>query len=231
MKQRPEDRVLLVDDDPRLRNALRRALMLKGFQVELTKDAATALDILDGEPPDLIILDIMMPGLDGLRLCRLIRANHDLPILMLTALDSVRDRVVGLEAGADDYLAKPFATDELLARVNALLRRARTGHHRADRLNYADVSLDRAVWEVHRAGTPVLLTAKEFRLLERFMRTPEHVVTREELFKDVWDDDERVESNVVDVHVATLRQKLEINGRERLIQTIRGVGYILRAET
>jgi two-component system response regulator MprA len=219
--------LLLVDDDERLTNALRRALTLHGYEVKVAGDAGTALAILDDHLPQLIVLDVMMPGVDGIRLCRIIRAQHEVPILMLTAMDSVPDRVAGLEAGADDYLVKPFATDELLARLGALLRRSRPRGESPRRLVYEDIILDSSVWKATRAGSALALTAKEFRILETLLRSPEQVLTREDILSAAWGDDNSAESNVVDVHVASLRQKLESGGKGRIIKTIRGVGYIL----
>jgi len=226
--QRP--RVLVVDDDRRLLAALRRGLSLRGFDVGLARDSGEALGYLRGRWPDIIVLDIMMPGMDGLTLCRLVRETETIPILMLTARDSVPDRVAGLEAGADDYLVKPFAFNELVARVQALLRRTRPSAPPTERLSYADLTLDRKTWAAMRGGQRLIVTATEFRLLEQFMRSAEQVKTREELLTGLWGEDSPVESNVIDVHVANLRQKLEAGGRARLIQTIRGVGYMLKKE-
>jgi len=224
-------RVLVVDDDKRLLAALRRGLSLRGFDVGLARDAGQALGYLQARWPDIIVLDIMMPGMDGLTLCHLIRKNAAIPILMLTARDSVPDRVAGLEAGADDYLVKPFAFDELVARIQALLRRARPEPSESERLSYANLSLDRKSWTALYGGEPLSLTAKEFRLLEHFMCSPEQVLTREKILAAVWGEEWlATDSNVVDVHIANLRQKLEAGGRPRLIQTVRGVGYILKVE-
>jgi two-component system response regulator MprA len=222
-------KLLLVDDDTRLTNALRRALALHGYAVEIADDAGRALAMLDNQAADIIVLDVMMPGVDGLRLCKLIRDRLDVPILMLTALDSVPDRVAGLAAGADDYLIKPFATDELLARLAALLRRSRPKADSSRRLTYGDVTLDSSTWQVTREQYAVSLTTKEFRILEVLMRSPEQVITREEIMTAAWGDEDGAESNVVDVHIAGLRQKLEAPARARIIQTIRGVGYILKS--
>jgi two-component system response regulator MprA len=172
----------------------------------------------------------MMPVVDGIALCRLIRDRVQSPILMLTALDSVHDRVAGLEAGADDYLTKPFATEELIARIQALLRRARPDQARVVTLAFSDLSLNTGTWEASRAGKRLTLTSKEFRILEAFMRAPGRVLTREDILGAAWQDEEAVESNVVDVHMASLRNKLEADGAPRVLQTIRGVGYALRAE-
>jgi two-component system response regulator MprA len=222
--------VLVVDDDRRLLSAVRRGLSLHGFDVALARDAGEALGHLRDRSPDIIVLDIMMPGMDGLRLCRLVRESETTPILMLTARDAVADRVAGLEAGADDYLVKPFAFNELVARIEALLRRSRPSPPPTERLSYADLTLDPKGWSVIRGGERLVLTATEFRLLERFMRSPEQVKTREELLAGLWGDNSPVESNVIDVHVANLRQKLEAGDRPRLIQTIRAVGYMLKKE-
>ena len=221
---------MLVDDDPRLLTALRRALSLKGFAVETAKDAGEALRFIEQRWGDVIVLDVMMPVVDGIALCRLIRDRVQSPILMLTALDSVPDRVAGLEAGADDYLTKPFATEELIARIQALLRRARPEQARVITLSFSDVALNTGTWEASRAGRRLTLTSKEFRILEALMRAPDRVLTREDILGAAWQDEEAVESNVVDVHMASLRGKLEAEGAPRIIQTIRGVGYALRAE-
>jgi two-component system response regulator MprA len=225
--QRP--RVLVVDDDEHLLMTLHRGLSLRGFDVGLASRSNQALVYLQGGWPDVMILDVMMPGMDGLSLCRLVRDSSDLPILMLTALDSVPDRVAGLEAGCDDYLVKPFALDELVARLQALLRRSRFHVSKGEALSYADLTLDRKSWAASRGGRPLSLTATEFRLLEHFMRHPEEVLDRDEIMTALWGEDSPVESNVVDVHVANLRQRLEENGEPRLIQTVRGVGYTLKS--
>jgi two-component system response regulator MprA len=227
----PRPRVLVVDDDQRLLAALRRGLSLRGFEVGLARDAGQALGYVQGQWPDIIVLDIMMPGMDGLALCQLVREKVAVPILMLTARDSVPDRVAGLEAGADDYLVKPFAFDELVARIQALLRRARPEPSKSGRLSYASLVLDRTSWTALYGGEPLSLTAKEFRLLEHFMCSPEQVLTRERILAAVWGEEWlATDSNVVDVHIANLRQKLETGGRPRLIRTIRGVGYMLKEE-
>jgi|FaiFalDrversion2_1042247.scaffolds.fasta_scaffold00503_3 two-component system response regulator MprA len=222
-------RVLVVDDDERLLLALARGLRLRGFQVALAGDASQALPYLDSGWPQVVVLDVMLPGTDGLTLCQQVRASSDVPILMLTARDSVPDRVAGLEAGADDYLVKPFSLDELVARLRALLRRTGQRPVTRQRLAYADLELDLRSWRACRAGQPLPLTATEFRLLELFLRHPEEVLTRDRILAAVWGDEPEVESNVVDVHVANLRQKMEAGGRPRLVQTVRGVGYVLRA--
>jgi two-component system response regulator MprA len=220
--------VLLVDDDERLLGALRRGLSLRSFQVDVARNADEALARLQTREPDLIVLDILMPGMDGLNLCRLVRDRFALPILMLTARDAVPDRVAGLEAGADDYLVKPFDLQELVARIRALLRRASAEATRKEQISYGDLSLNPRRWLAQRAGEPLALTATEFRLLDLFMRSPGQVFTREDILATLWGDEWLgMESNVVDVHVANLREKLEARGRPRIIKTVRGVGYLL----
>jgi two-component system response regulator MprA len=220
--------VLLVDDDERLLGALRRGLSLRSFQVDVARNADEALARLQTREPDLIVLDILMPGMDGLNLCRLVRDRFALPILMLTARDAVPDRVAGLEAGADDYLVKPFDLQELVARIRALLRRASAEATRKEQVSYGDLSLNPRRWFAQRAGEPLALTATEFRLLDLFMRSPGQVFTREDILATLWGDEWLgMESNVVDVHVANLREKLEASGRPRIIKTVRGVGYLL----
>lgn len=220
--------VLLIDDDERLLGALRRGLSLRSFQVDVARNADEALSHLQAREPDVIVLDIVMPGMDGLSLCRLVRDRFALPILMLTARDAVPDRVAGLEAGADDYLVKPFDLQELVARIRALLRRTSAEGARKEQLAYGDLTLNPRRWSARRAGEPLALTATEFRLLDLFMRFPGHVLTREDILAAVWGDEWLgMESNVVDVHVANLREKLEANGRPRVIKTVRGVGYAL----
>jgi two-component system response regulator MprA len=223
-------RVLVVDDDPKILSLLRRGLSFEGYQVTTAEDGLSALTAARDEPPDLVVLDVMMPGLDGLEVCRRLRAGADVPILMLTARDTVPDRVAGLDAGADDYLVKPFAFDELLARVRALLRRARPSEERVDpgTLRFLDVELNPASREASRGGRAIQLTAREFDLLEFFMRNPRIVLTRDTIFERVWGSDFLGETNVIDVHVNALRNKLEANGEPRLIQTVRGVGYAFR---
>jgi two-component system response regulator MprA len=227
-KERPV--VLLVDDDERLLRVLRRGLSLRSFQISLARNADEALAHLQEHEPDLIVLDIMMSGMDGIGLCRLIRESSSLPILMLTARDGVDDRVAGLEAGADDYLVKPFDLQELVARIRALLRRAATETAQTEKLcHYKSLTLDRRQWTAERDNEPLSLTATEFRLLDLFMRFPEQVLTRGDILAAVWGQEwVEMESNVVDVHVANLRAKLESKGSPRIIQTIRGAGYTMR---
>jgi two-component system, OmpR family, response regulator MprA len=220
-------RILVVDDDPKILSLMRRGLSFAGYEVDLAADGPEALAIARERPPDVVVLDVMLPGLDGIEVCRRLRAGDlDLPILMLTAKDLVSDRVAGLDAGADDYLVKPFAFDELLARVRALLRRARPGD--GDVLRFADLTVDVATREVQRVGRRVELTTKEYELLEFFMRHPRQVLSRDTLFERVWGSGFLGGSNVIDVHVMRLREKLEGGGEPRLIHTVRGAGYSLR---
>ncbi|MCA1831904.1 MAG: response regulator transcription factor [Actinomycetota bacterium] len=214
--------ILVVDDDRKLRDMLRRALEGAGFEVATAEDGGRALAAVSKAAPDLIVLDVLMPGVDGLGVARRLRDRGDaVPILMLTARDAVPDRVAGLDAGADDYLVKPFALDELLARVRALLRRRSEG----DLVRFADVEMDVNTREVTRAGTSVELTAKEFELLEYFLRAPRRVHDRDTILARVWGVESEVNSNVLEVYVGYLRRKL---GEPSLIQTVRGVGYALK---
>jgi two-component system response regulator MprA len=222
-------RVLIVDDDPKILSLLRRGLSFEGYQVTTAEDGPGALTAARDQPPDLVVLDVMMPGLDGLEVCRRLRAGSEgVPILMLTARDTVPDRVAGLDAGADDYLVKPFAFDELLARMRALLRRSRVEERESGVLRFADLELNPASREAFRGGQAIPLTAREFDLLELFLRNPRIVLTRETIFERVWGSDFLGETNVIDVHVKALRDKLEAGGGGRVIQTVRGVGYALR---
>ncbi|MEV4139496.1 response regulator transcription factor [Dactylosporangium sp. NPDC049742] len=214
--------VLVVDDDPPLADSLRRALVYSGYRVTVAGSGPAALDAVAHERPDLVVLDRMLPGLDGVGVCRRLRAtDRDLPVLMLTARDTTADRVEGLDAGADDYLVKPFEPDELLARVRALLRRTRQ-----DSLEFHDLWLDPGAHECRRGGTPLDLTALEFRLLEHFLTHPRQVLSRGQLLDAVWGMGFASASNVVDVYVGYLRAKL---GEPRLLHTVRGVGYVLKA--
>jgi two-component system response regulator MprA len=222
-------RLLVVDDDPKILSMLRRGLSFEGYQVETAEDGPHALAAARDRLPDLVVLDVMMPGIDGIEVCRRLRTGAgDVPILMLTARDTVQDRVAGLDAGADDYLVKPFAFDELLARVRALLRRSRPTEERDGLLRFADVELSPASRQAFRGGAAINLTAREFGLLEFFLRNPRIVLTRDTIFERVWGSDFLGGTNVIDVHVKALRDKLEANGGPRLIQTVRGVGYALR---
>jgi two-component system response regulator MprA len=220
-------RILVVDDDIRLADSLRRALIYEGHTVEIAADGPRALAIARDQPPDLVVLDVMLPGMDGVEVCRRLRDGSDLPILMLTARDAVSDRVAGLDAGADDYLVKPFAYDELLARVRALLRRREPGSH--ETLRCADLVMDVSRHEVRRGDRMVELTALQFDLLEHFLRHENQVLERDRLLVAVWGIDSDAVSNVVDVTVAGLRARIETEGQPRLLHTIRGVGYVLRA--
>jgi two-component system, OmpR family, response regulator MprA len=220
--------LLVVDDDPTLRDALDRALRLRGYAVELAADGAEALDRIAGGSFDAVVLDVMMPRLDGLAVCRTLRgAGNRIPVLMLTARESVGDRVDGLDAGADDYLVKPFALEELTARIRALLRRA-VPEAGTTPLRFADLVLDPTSFEVSRAGRPLELRRMEFLLLELFMLHPRQVLTRTLIYERVWGFDFGPTSNSLEVQLANLRRKLEAGSAARLIQTIRGVGYVLR---
>src|ERR687886_2147066 len=222
-------RILVVDDEPSVRDALDRALRMEGYKVQLAADGEQALDALATSPPDAVVLDILMPAPDGLEVCRRLRAAGDrVPVLMLTARDAIADRVRGLDAGADDYLVKPFALEEMLARLRALLRRARDGEE-GGVLRFADLVLDPARYYVHRGGRPIELTRTEFALLELFLRNPRRVLTRSVIFDRVWGYDFGPASNSLEVYVGYLRRKTEALGEPRLLHTVRGVGYVLRA--
>ena len=224
-------RVLVVDDDASLRQALRRALSLEGYEVELAAGGLEALAFFHDErpPPDAVVLDVLMPTLDGWETCRAIRQRSSVPVLMLTARDAVADRVDGLDAGADDYLVKPFALSELFARLRALLRRTATGDDGS--LHFADLELDPVAHEVRRAGRPIPLTRTEFALLELFMLHPRKVLSRSALFESVWGYDLGLASNSLEVFVGYLRRKTETGGSRRLIHTVRGVGYVMREQS
>ena len=224
-------KILVVDDERAVRESLRRALELEGYEIELAADGREALYRLEGTTePDAMILDVLMPGVDGLEVCRRLRdSGSKLPVLMLTARAEVESRVEGLDAGADDYVTKPFALDELLARVRALLRRtADEEGESGELLRFEDLELDPATREVTRAGRPIELTRTEFSLLELFMRNPRQVLTRSVIFERVWGYDFGFGSNSLDVYIGYLRRKTEAGDRPRLIQTVRGVGYALR---
>lgn len=223
---RDRARILVVDDDPRIAAALRRALAYDGYEVDVADDGRRALSLARERLPDLVVLDVMLPEVDGLEVCRRLRADGDIPILMLTARDAVADRVAGLDEGADDYLVKPFANEELLARVRTLLRRSRPRH--TEVLRVADLTLDIGAREVQRGERPIALTALEFRLLEYFARNVRIVLGRSQILDAVWGFELETASNVVDVYVAYLRHKLEADGEPRVIHTVRGVGYILK---
>ena len=221
-------KVLVVDDERAVRDSLRRALELEGYDVELAVDGADALHRLEANgQPDAVILDVLMPGVDGLEVCRRIRGKgNGVPVLMLTARTEVESRVAGLDAGADDYLPKPFALEELLARLRALLRRVSPGAE--ETLRFADLELNPNTREVSRGGEAIELTRTEFNLLELFLRNPRQVLTRSVIFERVWGYDFGFASNSLDVYIGYLRRKTESNSRPRLIQTVRGVGYALR---
>jgi two-component system response regulator MprA len=219
-------RILVVDDDARLAASLRRALSYEGHAVEVATDGPSALVAARDRPPDLVVLDVMLPGIDGVEVCRRLRAGSDLPILMLTARDAISDRVAGLDAGADDYLVKPFAYEELLARVRALLRRREPAGR--ELLRCADLVMDVAGHEVRRGDRLLELTALQFDVLEQFLRHPRQVLERDRLLQTVWGTDSDAISNVVDVTIAGLRARLETAGEPRLVHTLRGVGYVMR---
>jgi two-component system response regulator MprA len=221
-------KILVVDDERAVRDSLRRALELEGYEIELAADGNEALSRLESsEEPDAIILDVLMPGVDGLEVCRRLRsAGSTLPVLMLTARTEVEDRVAGLDAGADDYVTKPVALEELLARVRALLRR--TSDETGEVLRFADLELDPGTREVRRGSRPIELTRTEFSLLELFLRNPRQVLTRSVIFERVWGYDFGFASNSLDVYIGYLRRKTEAGDEPRLIQTVRGVGYALR---
>jgi two-component system, OmpR family, response regulator MprA len=222
-------KILVVDDERAVRESLRRALELEGYEIDLAENGEEALRRIQSQPePDAVILDVLMPGVDGLEVCRRLRgAGSRLPVLMLTARVEVENRVEGLDAGADDYVTKPFALDELKARLRALLRRTTDGA--GEVLRFADLELDPGTREVRRAGEPIELTRTEFSLLELFMRNPRQVLTRSVIFERVWGYDFGYASNSLDVYIGYLRRKTEAGGRPRLIHTVRGVGYALRA--
>ena len=221
-------KILVVDDERAVRESLRRALELEGYEIELAADGQEALYRLESDAqPDALVLDVLMPGVDGLEVARTIRrSGNRLPILMLTARTQVEDRVEGLDAGADDYLTKPFALEELLARLRALLRRTAEGS--GEVLRFADLELDPGTREVRRGGEPIELTRTEFSLLELFLLNPRQVLTRSVIFERVWGYDFGYGSNSLDVYIGYLRRKTEAGGKPRLIQTVRGVGYALR---
>jgi len=223
------ERILVIEDEDKILQFLQRGLTYEGYRVDTASDGAAGLALARAEAPDVVILDWMLPGMDGLEVCRRLRAAGPTPILMLTARESVSDRVLGLDAGADDYLVKPFEFDELLARLRALLRRARP--EAADLLAFADLRLDTGTHQAYRGERPIELTAKEYELLDLFMRHPRQVLTREVIFDRVWGYDFGGESNIIEVYVRYLRQKTEAGGEPRLLHTVRGVGYVLREST
>jgi two-component system response regulator MprA len=221
-------RILVIEDEERIRQFLKRGLTYEGYVVDAAVDGKSGLEQARDNPPDLVLLDLMLPGIDGLEVCRRFRAVSAVPILMLTAKESIEDRVAGLDAGADDYLVKPFSFDELLARVRALLRRAQPTQPQVFR--FADMELDTGTRQGRRGGQTFDLTAKEYELLELFMRNPRQVLTRDVIFDRVWGYDFGGESNIIEVYVRYLRQKTEFDDLPRLIHTVRGVGYVLRED-
>jgi two-component system response regulator MprA len=223
-------KILVVEDEEQIASFLRRGLAYEGYEVDVAPDGTVALSKARETRMDLVVLDLMLPGMDGLEVCRRLRAaNSSLPILVLTARDSVSDRVQGLDAGADDYMVKPFALAELLARVRALLRRAGPGE--PELLQFGDLKLDTGTRQVYRADKLIELTSKEFDLLELFLRHPRKVLTRETIYDRVWGYDFGGESNIIEVYIRYLRQKLETDDKSRLLFTVRGVGYVLREES
>lgn len=219
-------RILVVDDDPQISGILKRGLGYEGYTVDAAADGPEALAKARENEPDIVILDVLMPGMDGFEVARRLRQGSKAPILMLTAKGMVADKVTGLDSGADDYMVKPFDFDELLARVRALLRRVHP--ERGDVLKFGDVSIDVSARQVTRAGSPIELTAREFDMLELFMRHPRQVLRRAQIYEHVWGYDFEGESNVIEVYVRYLRAKLEAGGHSRVIHTVRGVGYALR---
>ena len=219
-------RILVVDDDPEILGMIRRGLTYEGYAVDTAADGMEALQKAVDQQPDLVLLDVMMPRLDGTEVARRLRKATAVPILMLTAKGTVADKVAGLDSGADDYLVKPFDFDELLARIRALLRRGQSLEE--EKLAFADITMDTGTMEVRRAGEPIELTALEFKLLTFLIRHPRQVLKRDQIYENVWGYDFAGESNVIEVYMRYLRSKLEAGGKPRLIHTIRGVGYSLR---
>jgi two-component system response regulator MprA len=226
LEENMKERILIIEDDEGILKVLRRALVYEGYQVDTALDGESGLNLNRDNHPDLVVLDWMLPGMDGIEVCRRVREVSSVPILMLTAKETLEDRVHGLDAGADDYMVKPFELDELLARVRALLRRTQV--ERAPVLTFADLTLDTSTRQATRKNRVIMLTAKEYDLLELFMRHPRQVLTRELIFDRVWGYDFGGESNVLDVYIRYLRQKLETQNETRLIHTVRSVGYVLR---
>ena len=227
------EKILIIEDEERILQFLRRGLAYEGYRVLTAVNGTEGLQVARDNPPDLVILDWMLPevepGLDGLEVCRRLRAASELPIIMLTAKESVSDRVLGLDAGADDYLVKPFALNELLARIRALVRRAKT--EAPEILTFEDLRLDTGTHQAFRGERVVELTAKEYELLELFLRNPRQVLTRDLIYDRVWGYDFGGESNIIEVYVRYLRQKSEAEGEPRLIHTVRGVGYVIREQS
>jgi two-component system response regulator MprA len=222
--------VLIVDDDTALLSALQLALSRRGFRVNTASEPGEAVDLIERQPDiDLVVLDVMMPGMDGVTLCKLLRSHTSVPVLMLSARDAVADRIAGLTAGADDYLTKPFDLDELVTRLLALRRRVRRTEAPADARRYGDLSLNSRTWTATRNERDLGLTPTEFRLLEALLQSPEVVCKREDLLRSVWGSSWiESASSSLEVHIANLRQKLEKQGESRLIHTVRGIGYVLK---
>lgn len=224
-----KERILIIEDEACLAHFVERGLIYEGFHVNVARDGLAGLNTARDNPPQLVILDWMLPGLDGLEVCKRLRAAGDVAILMLTAKDGIRDRVQGLNAGADDYLVKPFSIDELIARVRALLRRAQSSAL-PEVMRFADLALDTGTHRAYRNERAIDLTAKEYNLLELFMRNPGQVLTRDLIFDRVWGYDFGGESNIIEVYIRYLRQKTEKDNESRLLHTVRGVGYVLRED-
>lgn len=224
------EKILVIEDEVPIARFLERGLIYEGYRVDIAHDGRSGLTSARDNPPDLVILDWMLPELDGLEVCKRLRSASDIPILMLTAKEEISDRVQGLDAGADDYLVKPFAFDELLARIRALFRRSVPTSH-PEVLHFTDLTLDTGTHRATRGDRVIDLTAKEYELLELFLRHPRQVLTRDLIFDRVWSYDFGGESNIIEVYVRYLRQKTEANNEPRLLHTVRGVGYVLREET
>lgn len=220
-------RILIIEDDPSIGKLLRRSFLLEKYEIDMAATGYEGLDAFTRSRPDLVILDLMLPGIDGIEVCHRMREVSNLPILMLTAKAEIDDRVLGLDSGADDYVTKPFDIDEVLARVRALLRRSETQAPRQT-LQFADLVMDTAARSVRRGQREIELTAREFDILELFLRHPNQVLTRAQIYDDIWSYDFGGESNIIEVYVRYLRTKLEAEGESRLIHTKRGAGYILR---
>jgi len=223
------EHILIIEDDPQISDLLRRGLIYEGYSVTVANDGPIGLTAARDRPPDLVLLDLMLPGMDGLTVCQRLRAASDVPILILTARDAVPERVRGLDAGADDYVVKPFSFDELLARIRALLRRHQPAAAQ-ETLHFGDLTLNSNTREVQRGDRRIELTAREFEILQLFMEHPRQVLTRDTLYDRIWGYDFGGESNIIEVYIRYLRSKLEADGASRLIQTVRGVGYALREE-
>ncbi|MCE7937681.1 DNA-binding response regulator [bacterium] len=225
------EQILVVEDDERIASMLRRGLIFEGYEVRVAHTGTDGLAMARERLPDLVILDWMLPELDGVEVCRRLRSASTVPIMMLTAKEAVPDRVTGLDAGADDYVSKPFAFEELLARIRALLRRQQRPADGPEVFTFADLQLDTGTHQARRGARSIDLTAKEYDLLHLFMRHPRQVLTRDQIFDDVWGYDFGGESNIIEVYVRYLRTKIEADGEPRLIHTVRGVGYALREPT